>query len=498
MNENLKKRLLTIGIFVVILSGLIFLAWSYLGTAAFVRTTLSGLTLGSLFFMIAAGLTLIFGLMDVLNFAHGAMFMLGAYMGWQFYTNPTFIFGLAPLVFASFTGLMLLPIIKPVLIHWNISEGWQQALPKIAFVLMIVLLVLGLWGVDVSNLAETAMVAITTTSAGNPLAEISAQEPLATFWIRPLLLLLAGIAGAVGIAKPGDRTQSANHDHFRKDGIIFILLFICTVLLTVFRSALSEWILLMNGNLRFALSILTAVLFGFVFGAAIEITLIRPLYKRATFVVLMTLGLGFVIREVVQVLWTPLAYQMVRPPFFAQPGKAKTVWEWFRNGNATLDVFGVTFPTYRLFIIVLGILMFLFVYFLMTKTRLGMIIRAGVQDPEMVEALGINVRRVFTIVFALGVGMAALGGIGAAPFIPIQPLMGDQFQMQGFITVVLGGMGSYVGAFIRALTLGLARAFGDYFALKFSLSPAIAEASTVIIMIIVLLIRPSGLFGKKE
>ena len=116
----------------------------------------------------------------------------------------------------------------------------------------------------------------------------------------------------------------------------------------------------------------------------------------------------------------------------------------------------------------------------------------------MVEALGINVRRVFTIVFALGVAMAALGGIGAGPFIPIQPLMGDQFQMQGFITVVLGGMGSYVGAFIGALTLGLARAFGDYFALKLSLSPAIAEASTVIIMIIVLLIRPSGLFGKKE
>jgi branched-chain amino acid transport system permease protein len=134
----------------------------------------------------------------------------------------------------------------------------------------------------------------------------------------------------------------------------------------------------------------------------------------------------------------------------------------------------------------------------MTRTRLGMIIRAGVQDPEMVEALGINVRRVFTIVFALGVAMAALGGIGAAPFIPTQPLMGDTYQMQGFITVVLGGMGSYIGAFIGAMTLGLARAFGDYFALKLSLSPAIAEASTVIIMIIVLLIRPSGLFGKKE
>ena len=116
----------------------------------------------------------------------------------------------------------------------------------------------------------------------------------------------------------------------------------------------------------------------------------------------------------------------------------------------------------------------------------------------MVEALGINVKRVFSIVFAIGVGLAALGGIGAAPFVPVQPNMGDAYQMQGFITVVIGGMGSYGGAGIGALLLGMARAFGDFLALKFKMSPAIAEASTVIVMIIVLLVRPSGIFGKKE
>lgn len=498
MNGNAKKRWITIGIVFIVVSVVVYLVWRYLGTAAFIRTSLSGLTLGSLFFMVAAGLTLIFGLMDVLNFAHGAMFMLGAYMGWQFYTNPTFIFGLAPLVFAFAAGLMLLPLIKPVLIRWKIATGWQNALPKLAFALMIALFVLGVLGLDIMNLADTAMVAITTSTASDPLAEIAAQEPLAAFWIRPVLMFLAGAFGAFGIAKPGDRNEFATHDSLKQNIIIVAGLFVTALLLTVFRNALPEWVLLMNGNLRFFFSILVAVVFGFVFGAVIEITLIRPLYKRSTFIVLMTLGLSFVIREVVQVLWTPLAYQMVRPPFFAQQGRAETVMAWLRNGNATLNIFGVTFPTYRLFIILLGVLMFLFVYLLMTKTRLGMIIRAGVQDPEMVEALGINVRRVFTIVFALGVAMAALGGIGAAPFIPIQPLMGDTYQMQGFITVVLGGMGSYIGAFIGAITLGLARAFGDYFALKLSLSPAIAEASTVIIMIIVLLIRPSGLFGKKE
>ena len=212
----------------------------------------------------------------------------------------------------------------------------------------------------------------------------------------------------------------------------------------------------------------------------------------------MTLGLSYVIRELVQLLWDPLAYQMVRPPLFAQSGKAANLLEWLQNGNTTIDIVGVTIPTYRLFVILLGIVMFIFITILMTKTRLGMIIRAGVQDPQMVEALGINVKAIFTIVFGLGVAMAALGGIGAGPFLPIQPLMGDHYQTQGLITVVIGGMGSYVGAFVGALILGLARAFGDYFALKYSLSTAVAEASTVIIMVIVLLARPQGLFGKKE
>lgn len=498
MNGSNRKRSITIAVFVVMIGVVLSLIWRYLGTEAFVRTSLSGLTLGSLFFMVSAGLTLIFGLMDVLNFAHGAMFMLGAYMGWQFYTNPSFIFGLAPLIFAFATGLMLLPVIKPVLIQLHLSEKMQKTLPKLAYLLMFVLLVLGIWGFDVMSLADTAMVAITTAMASNPLAEISVQESAGPFILRTVLLFLAGLAAAVGIAKPGDKAEFATHDEIRRDLIIVGVLLITTVLLTLFRTVLPEWVLLMNGNLRFALAILVAVVFGLVFGALVEITLIRPLYQRSMFVVLMTLGLSFVIREIVQVLWTPLAYQMVRPPLFAQTGRAESVIEWLQNGNATLNIFGVTFPTYRLFIILLGLVMFLLVYILMTKTRLGMIIRAGVQDPEMVEAMGINVRQVFTIVFALGVAMAALGGIGAAPFIPIQPLMGDTYQMQGFITVVLGGMGSYVGAFIGAMTLGLARAFGDYFALKLSLSPAIAEASTVIIMIVVLLIRPSGLFGKKE
>ncbi len=497
MNPKTKKAL-TISITFLVVAVATFGLYKSAGQQAFIRTALSGLTLGSLFFMVAAGLTLIFGLMDVLNFAHGAMFMLGAYMGWQLYTNPTFIFGMLPALLAFATGVMVGPAIKPYLIRWEISEKWQKALPRLAYALAIVLFVLSFLKFDIMELAKTAMVAVTTTTVSNPLAEISPQEPLSLFWFRPVLLLLVGLLVAFAVSKPGDKNEFAPLDKPLQKLIFPAVLLVFTIIFTLVRESAAEAILLMNGNWRFVIAIIIAVAFGFLFGAVTEITLIRPLYVRTFFIVLMTLGLSFVIRELVQLLWDPLAYQMVRPPLFAQPGKAANLMEWLRNGNTTIDIYGVTFPTYRLFVIFLGIVMFIFVTLLMTKTRLGMIIRAGVQDPQMVEALGINVKRVFTFVFAMGIALAALGGIGAGPFLPIQPLMGDQYQMQGFITVVIGGMGSYVGAFVGAMILGMARAFGDYFALKFSLSPAIAEASTVIIMVIVLLARPQGLFGKKE
>lgn len=497
MNPTVKK-ILTILVSISVVFGVVVALYLYAGKEPFIRTMLSGLTLGSLFFLVAAGLTLIFGLMDVLNFAHGSMFMLGAYMGWQLYTNPTFIFGLLPVLLAFSTGVMLTSFLKPYLIRWQISENWQNALPKIAYTLAIVFGLVGFLGLDILELAKTAMVAMTTTTAGNPLAEISPQEPLSVFWYRPVFLLISGALVAFAVSKPGNKTEFAPMDNMRAKLVLPVVLFVFTIIATLVRESAPEAILLMNGNLRFLIAILIAVASGFLFGAITEITLIRPLYVRSFFIVLLTLGLSYVIRELVQLLWDPLAYQMSRPPLFAQTGKAVSIMDWLRNGYATIDISGVTFPTYRLFVIFLGVVMFIFLFVLMTKTRLGMIIRAGVQDPQMVEALGINVKKVFTVVFAMGVAMAALGGIGAGPFLPIQPQMGDQYLMQGFITVVIGGMGSYVGAFVGALILGMARAFGDYFALKLSLSPALAEASTVIIMIIVLLVRPQGLFGKKE
>jgi len=499
MEMRLKEFWRQNSAFVVLAALLILLSplgWATMGQKPFVRTVLSGLTLGALYLMVAAGLTLIFGLMDVLNFAHGAMFMIGAYAGWQFYTNPTFLLGLAPLVFALMSGLTTTPLLRPLVIGWPVPEEWQRRLRTFLILLAIAVGVIGVLGLDLRDLAKTAMVS--TMVAANPLAEASPQESLARFWLRPTLLLIAGLLLALAQARPGDQTQIVHRAEQRRGWIVLVALLALTVAAVLVREPAAIVILKMNANWRFALALLIGTLIGGGIGAVMEVSLVRPLYVRPFYLVIATSGLAFVLKEVVQFLWDPLPYQMERPPLFAQPGKAESLLAWFSAQTTTVDILGVTFPSYRLFIIVLGVVMLLGLLGLMRYTRLGMIIRAGVQDREMVEALGINVQRVFTLVFAMGVGLAALGGIGAAPFIPVEPVMGDRFMMQGFITVVLGGMGSVSGAAVGALLLGLARAFGDYLALKFQLTPAISEASTVIIMAIVLLVRPSGLFGKKE
>lgn len=190
--QKLRAPLFSIAVFL----GLGLAARTMMGPKIFVQTALSGLTLGALYFMVASGLTLIFGLMGVLNFAHGAMFMAGAYAGWQFYTNPTFIFGLAPLVFAFLTGQAAGSLLQPPAVKLSVPKRWQGGLRLLLTLAALAMGVLGLSGLDILGLAETAMVAIAV--AADPLAEATSQEPLIRFWLRPILLTASGLILALG------------------------------------------------------------------------------------------------------------------------------------------------------------------------------------------------------------------------------------------------------------------------------------------------------------
>ena len=317
---------------------------------ALVSIIIQGLTLGMLYFLIAAGLSLIFGLMDVLNFAHGSIFMIGAYIA--------------------------------LTVYYDLGGG-----------------------------------------------QFGAFLPAS---LAPALLKLGLQPGVAIIA---------------------------------------------NSNLRFVIGLLAGTLVGAGLGALIEWSMIRPLYKRPIFQILLTLGLAYVLSELVRNIWGFNPYNLEKPAALAQ----------------SVEIINRMVSYYKFFLIALGFVLFIVVWLLLQKSRLGIIIRAGVENGEMVQALGINVRKVFTLVFSMGAGLAALGGAAAAPFVGISPLMGISYQLSGFIVVVIGGMGSIPGAAVGSILVGLAQAFAAN-----KLSPLVGNAILVGLMGLVLLLKPEGLFGAKK
>ncbi len=470
----------------LILLALIGLPAFFLPLPVWASIVLSGLTLAALFFLVAAGLSLIFGLMDVINFAHGTLFMLGAYLGWTVYQNPRLLLNVAPLFLALGAGIEGGRILSGRLPMPRALSGFGL----VGFGAM------AFWNHNLGKL-----VAFGSTVPGGAIPTPLAQEPLGLVFARMAAMMVAGLCGGWGMR----RTRSG--DRYRAWGAPAGLLLLGVLMLSG-REQIERWILESPTDLRFLLAIWTGALAGGALGAWMEATLIRPLYARPIYQVLLTLGLSYVGTELVRVVWGPGNYApLPRPSLFAAPCLASSVEEWLRQGCASLNVLGRPFPTYRLLIIGVGAAMWAGIGLLLRWTRIGIAVRAAVEDREMVEALGIPVRRLFTGVFAMGSALAALGGVVATPFLGLSPAMGLEFLLQAFIAVIIGGMGHYGGAAVGAFLVGLARAFGDYLvtvgitlpglteAIRFS--PAIARASTVLLMAVILLLRPSGLFGQK-
>jgi branched-chain amino acid transport system permease protein len=327
--ELLRGSTLAIVAIFAALIGFSFLTTNGLGD--FSITILSGLLQGMLLFLVASGLSIIFGLMDVLNFAQGAYFMIGAYIGYEIHHAP----------------------------------GLMQAIP--------------------------------------------------------------------------------------------------------------------DGNLRFLLGVVVAVGVGAVLGAVLERGLLRPLYSRPIFQLVTTFGVSIILLEVVRLLW----------------GTSPRSWtNEFSFNEGTFSLFGQQFSIYRLFVIMMGFGLIVAVALLLRRTRIGIIIRAGVEDSTMVEALGINVRLVFTAVFTLGCALAAFGGVVAAPFLGASNTLGSEFLLGAITAVVLGGMGSYEGTAVASLVVGLARAVVAKYSTTFLNQPVWVSLTPMILMALVLLLRPKGLFGK--
>jgi branched-chain amino acid transport system permease protein len=252
-----------------------------------------------------------------------------------------------------------------------------------------------------------------------------------------------------------------------------------------FAATFAEW------TDSFVLGALLALVATAIVGMALEVVAIRRLYGRSHLDhVLGTFGLLLFFNELVRLIWGPAGLTLSLPSEML---------------NAVQILPGLYYPLYRLVIIAATLVIALLLYFVIMHTRLGMLVRAGASNREMVGALGINIKLLYTLVFGLGAALAGFAGLMQAPILTVQIGMGENILIAAFVVVTIGGIGSIRGAFVASLLVGLADTIGRTFmpdllhaflseSASSSLGRALSSMMIYVVMALVLIVRPEGLF----
>ena len=240
---------------------------------------------------------------------------------------------------------------------------------------------------------------------------------------------------------------------------------------------LIDWVVsesLFKNISAFLLAVLAAFLAVAILGVLIERLIVRRVYGQHLFQILILFGTTIVLEELIRIVWGPNDEVMPVPFNF--------IGNW--------DIMDVIILRYPIIAILIGIVVYGVTQFILKRTRIGLIVRAGVENREMVQAMGHNISLLFTGVFAVGAGLAGLGGLAMALFsLQVYPSMGSQYLIFAFIVVIIGGLGSVTGSLVGALLVGLSYNYVAY------LLPPAAVGVNILIMFIILLIKPTGLFA---
>ena len=230
-----------------------------------------------------------------------------------------------------------------------------------------------------------------------------------------------------------------------------------------------------TGNFLFAL--IAAPLAIAILGAVVERFFLRKVHVHGhAFELLITFGVFYVIGEVVKWFWGNFPRPVAMPAFL----------------SGSIPIAGATYPAYRGFILIISFLILVTILYVFMRTRIGLNVRAAVSDPEMVKALGINVPRLMLGVFSGGSALAGLAGVVASPVLSTYPGMGLDMMVDTFVVIVIGGFGSLFGAFLASIMIGELQSFGILFI------PRLALVFQFLLMAIILIVMPTGLFGEKE
>jgi branched-chain amino acid transport system permease protein len=245
---------------------------------------------------------------------------------------------------------------------------------------------------------------------------------------------------------------------------------------------------------NFFAALVLALLAALAFGLLLEFLVFRHLYGRDHLdQVIATFGIILFLNHAVKVIWGAAPLSLPVPDLF---------------DGSVVFMDGLRYPVWRLMIIAAGLAVAAGLYLVVTFTRFGMLIRAGATNARMVSALGVNIERLFMIVFGFGTMLAGFAGIMIAPILSVEPGMGDNILILAFVVIVIGGIGSIRGAFLAALLIGLVDTLGRSFSvdiLRLAMAPsparivgpAIASMLIYLLMAIVLYLRPTGLFPAK-
>ncbi|KAA0077647.1 branched-chain amino acid ABC transporter permease [Tardiphaga sp. P9-11] len=233
------------------------------------------------------------------------------------------------------------------------------------------------------------------------------------------------------------------------------------------------WVASLTGSFWWGL-LVAPIMIG-MFGMLIEYFLIRPLYGRSIDdPLLLTFGLSYILVEGVRIVFGSDGIPFPTPTLL----------------TGVVDLGVGFFPIYRIFVVGVVFLVVVLLWLGLEKTKFGLIVRAGARDPTMMKVLGVDISKVWLLVFGLGVGLASLGGVLSGPMRSVNPEMGALVLAEAFVVTVIGGLGSLVGSIIAGLLVGVVISMTALFA------PEMATIVMFALMAIVLLIRPQGLFGK--
>jgi branched-chain amino acid transport system permease protein len=237
--------------------------------------------------------------------------------------------------------------------------------------------------------------------------------------------------------------------------------------------AYAGWVVYSQTN-NFFLAMLGALVITFIVGIVIERVLIRLYYARPKQdQILVTYGLAIILVEVVRAIFSGQTRLLSTP-----------AW-----ASGIVNIAGIYYPQYRVAVIAISAITLTIIYFILYRTRIGLIVRAGIDDVVIVNILGINVKRTFMLVFALGAAIAGLAGIVDGPLLAINPDMGTDILVQCFVVIVIGGVGSFFGAILGGIVAG------EIVSLTTAFSPDYASVMLYVAMAIVLIVRPQGLLG---